>query len=183
MGRSSTRENKTRYQLAREELGLSREKASELLETIAPERIEKIESERSLPRPDEVLIMAEKYKTPSLCNYFCARQCPIGQQYVPEIRNSELSDIVLKMLASLNAMDRKKERLIEIAADGTISKDEIDDFVRIQKELERISVTVETLQLWVERCWPTAGSTLRPIIRSRKRRNFSPQGKIAPLFC
>ena len=151
MGRSSTRENKTRYQLAREELGLSREKASELLETIAPERIEKIESERSLPRPDEVLIMAEKYKTPSLCNYFCARQCPIGQQYVPEIRNSELSDIVLKMLASLNAMDRKKERLIEIAADGTISKDEIDDFVRIQKELECISVTVETQQLWVEK--------------------------------
>ena len=151
MGRSSTRENKTRYQLAREELGLSREKASELLETIAPERIEKIESERSLPRPDEVLIMAQKYKTPSLCNYFCARQCPIGQQYVPEIRSSELSDIVLKMLASLNAMDRKKERLIEIAADGTISKDEIDDFVRIQKELERISVTVETLQLWVEK--------------------------------
>ena len=151
MGRSSTRENKTRYQLAREELGLSREKASELLEPIAPARIEKIESERSLPRPDEVLIMAEKYKTPSLCNYFCARQCPIGQQYVPEIRNSELSDIVLKMLASLNAMDRKKERLIEIAADGTISKDEIDDFVRIQKELERISVTVETLQLWVEK--------------------------------
>ena len=151
MGRSSTRENKTRYQLAREELGLSREKASELLETIAPERIEKIESERSLPRPDEVLIMAEKYKTPSLCNYFCARQCPIGQQYVPEIRNSELSDIVLKMLASLNAMDRKKERLIEIAADGTISKDEIDDFVRIQKELERISVTVESLHLWVDK--------------------------------
>ena len=151
MGRSSTRENKTRYQLAREALGLSREKASELLETIAPERIEKIESERSLPRPDEVLIMAEKYKTPSLCNYFCARQCPIGQQYVPEIRNSELSDIVLKMLASLNAMDRKKERLIEIAADGTISKDEIDDFVHIQKELECISVTVETLQLWVEK--------------------------------
>ena len=137
--------------MAREELGLSREKASELLETIAPVRIEKIESERSLPRPDEVLIMAEKYKTPSLCNYFCARQCPIGQQYVPEIRNSELSDIVLKMLASLNAMDRKKERLIEIAADGTISKDELDDFVRIQKELERISVTVETLQLWVEK--------------------------------
>ena len=151
MGRSSTRENKTRYQLAREELGLSREKASELLETIAPERIEKIESERSLPRPDEVLIMAEKYKTPSLCNYFCARQCPIGQQYVPEIRNSELSDIVLKMLASLNAMDRKKERLSEIAADGTISKDEIDDFVRIQKQLESISITVEPLQLSAEK--------------------------------
>ena len=155
MGRSSTRENKTRYQLAREELGLSREKASELLETIAPERIEKIESERSLPRPDEVLTMADKYKTPSLCNYYCARQCPIGQQYVPEIRSAELSDIVLRMLASLNAMDRKKERLIEIAADGAITRDEIADFVRIQKELERISVTVESLQLWVEKMLAT----------------------------
>lgn len=41
MGRTSTKENKNSYQLAREELGLTREKASELLETIAPERIEK----------------------------------------------------------------------------------------------------------------------------------------------
>ena len=45
-------------------LGLTREKASELLETIAPERIEKIENERTVPRPDEVLTMAEKYKAP-----------------------------------------------------------------------------------------------------------------------
>ena len=55
------------------------------------------------------------------------------------------------MLASLNAMDRKKERLIEITADGEITNDEINDFIRIRKELERISVTVETLQLWTER--------------------------------
>lgn len=76
MGRSSTRENKTRYQLAREELGLSREKASELLETIAPERIEKIESERSLPRPDEVLIMAEKYKNTVALQLFLRAAVP-----------------------------------------------------------------------------------------------------------
>ena len=114
MGRSSTRENKTRYQLAREELGLSREKASELLETIAPERIEKIENERSLPHPDEVLLMAEKYKQPSLCNYYCANQCPIGQHYVPEIKIKDLSQIVLEMLASLNSMGKQKERLIAL---------------------------------------------------------------------
>lgn len=72
MGRTSTKENKNSYQLAREELGLTREKASELLETIAPERIEKIENERTVPRPDEVLTMAEKYKRPSLCNCYCS---------------------------------------------------------------------------------------------------------------
>ena len=58
MGRVSTRENKTLYQVFREELGLSREKASELLGWISAERIEKIESEKSLPHPDEVLAMS-----------------------------------------------------------------------------------------------------------------------------
>jgi len=48
-------------------------------------------------------------------------------------------------------MERKKERFIEIASDGTVRQDELEDFVYIQKELERISVTVEALQLWTEK--------------------------------
>ena len=97
MARVSTRENKNIYQLTREGLKLSREAASELLESIPPERIEKIENERSLPHPDEVLIMSDKYKQPSLCNYYCANQCPIGQEYVPEIKVKDLSQIVLEI--------------------------------------------------------------------------------------
>lgn len=151
MGRASIKENKNKYQLIREELGLSREKASELLEVISPERLEKIENERSEPHPDEVLLMSQKYRKPSLCNHYCSNQCPIGQQYVPEVQVKELSSIVLEMLASLNAAHRQKDRLIEIAADGKISGDEIDDFIFIQNELERISITVETLQLWAEK--------------------------------
>jgi len=151
MGKKSTKENKTRYHLVREELGLSREQASELLETIPPERIERIENEKVSPYPEEILVMAEKYKRPSLCNYYCSQHCPIGRQYVPEVEVKELSSIVLEMLASLNAVDKKKERLIEITADGKIDNDEIDDFIFIQKELERISITVETLQLWSEK--------------------------------
>ena len=151
MGRASTKENKNKYQLAREELGLSREKASDLLEVIPPERIEKIENERSLPHPDEVLVMSQKYKKPSLCNYYCSNECPIGKEYVPEVQIKELSSIVIEMLASLNSVNKTKDRLIEIAADGVISDDEIDDFIHIQEELERISITVETLQLWAEK--------------------------------
>ena len=63
----------------------------------------------------------------------------------------ELSAIVLEMLASLNAVDKKRDRLIEITADGRIDGDEIGDFITIQRELERISITVETLQLWAEK--------------------------------
>ena len=155
MARVSTKENKNLYQTTREALHLTREAAGELLESVAPERIEKIENERCLPHPDEVLVMAEKYKQPSLCNYYCANQCPIGQQYVPEIKMKDLSQIVLEMLASLNSMSRQKERLIEITVDGKIAGEELEDFIRIQEELERISIAVETLQLWSERMLAT----------------------------
>lgn len=155
MGRMSTKENKNHFQLCREDKGLSREKASELLGWISPERIEKIENEKSLPHPDEVLAMSEAYKVPRLCNYYCANLCPIGQEYVPEVKVKELSQIVLEMLSSLNSVRKKQERLIEITADGEITNDEVEDFVNIQKELERISLTVETLQLWSERMLAT----------------------------
>ena len=95
MGRASIKENKTEYHIAREELGLSREKASELLEWITPDRIEKIESEKSLPHPDEVLAMSVAYKKPRLCNHYCANVCPIGQEYVPEIKVNKAEDCVI----------------------------------------------------------------------------------------
>ena len=151
MARVSSKKDKNIYQQTRENLELSRESASELLEWISPERIERIENEKSAPNPDEVLQMAEKYKLPRLCNHYCSNQCPIGQEYVPEIKMKDLSQIILEMLASLNQMNKKRERLIEITADGKVSDDEIEDFIYIQEELERISVTVETLQLWSER--------------------------------
>ena len=151
MARVSTKENKAIYQLTRESLKPTWEDASELLVTMFPERIEKIENERSMPHPDEVLLMSDQYKQPGLCNYYCASQCPIGWQYVPEIKIKELSQIVLEMLVSLNSMNKQKERLIEITADGQITEDELADFIHIQEELERISITVETLQLWCEK--------------------------------
>ena len=151
MARVSTKANKNIYHTTREALGLTREGAAELLVTIPPERIEKIENERSLPQPEEVLLMADGYRRPDLCNYYCANQCPIGREYVPRIERKDLSRIVLEMLASLNSMQKRQERLIEITADGAVSQDELRDFVTIQRELEKISVAVEGLQLWAER--------------------------------
>ena len=155
MARKSTKENKNIYQRTREGLNLTREEASDLMVTMSPERIEKIENERSMPHPDEVLLMSDQYKQPDLCNYYCANQCPIGAQYVPEIKIKDLSQIVLETIASLNAMQKMKDRLIEITVDGQITDDELADFVHIQEELEKISVAVETLQLWCERMLDT----------------------------
>lgn len=150
MARISVKKNKTDFQLSREELGYSREKASELLEFISPERLERIENEKMDVTPIEVLKMAEVYKNPSLCNYYCSKKCPIGEKFVPEIEIKNLEKIILRMVASLNSMQKCKDRLIEITADGEISDDEIKDFVNIQEELERISLTVDSLKLWSE---------------------------------
>ena len=59
MGRKSTKENKNIYQISRENNGLTRDAAAERLEFISSDRIEKIESEKSNPHPDEILAMAE----------------------------------------------------------------------------------------------------------------------------
>ncbi len=144
----------TIFKATRKKHGLTRDevcdKALALNNPLQPERLERIENGKFPITPYEVMLLAEIYGEPTLCNKYCSKECPIGEKYVPEIKVKDLTQIVLEMLSSLNSMKKSQERLIEITADGTIDDDEIGDFVYIQKELERISITVETLQLWVE---------------------------------
>ena len=151
MARTSVKANKNIYHTTRENLELTREKASEIIGSLPAERIEKIENERIVAHPEDILAMAKGYKAPHLCNHYCSHECPIGQVYVPEIKSKDLSQIVLEMLAYLNSMQAQKDRLVEITFDGKIDNNEIDDFIYIQQELERISVAVESLQLWSEK--------------------------------
>lgn len=150
MGRKSTKQNKNKYQESREAQNLTREAAAEQLKFISSDRLVKIENESSLPHPEEILAMVDCYKNPSLCNYYCSHECPIGKVNVPEVEVKDLSQITLEMLATLNTLQKEKDRFIEITVDGEISKDEIPDFKRIQTELEKMSITIDTLKLWVE---------------------------------
>ena len=134
---------------SRESAGLTREAASERLGLISTDRIYRIEN-GSLPDPEEVLKMAEIYKDVSLCNYYCAHECRIGQEYVPEVQIKDLPQITLEILATLNKLTKDKDRLLEIAVDGVISEDEITDFLSIQDSLEKMSITIDALKLWVD---------------------------------
>ena len=149
MGKKSTKEDKNIYFLSREEAGMTRAEAAEAL-YISEDRIERIEYEKSAPHPDEVLAMADCYKNPTLCNYFCAHECPIGREYVPEVKIKDLSQITLEMLANLNALVKEKDRLVEITVDGNITPDEMPDFKRIQNRLEEMSLVVDALKLWFD---------------------------------
>ena len=151
MGKQSTREHKNIYQLYREAQGLTREKASEKMVGISASRIEKIEYETQAPTPYDVVQMADCYKKPELCNYFCSHRCEIGDRYVPEIEVSELSNIILETIASLNEISPLTGRLIQIARDGKITDDEIKDFAFISKKLDEVSLAIDSLNLWVDK--------------------------------
>ena len=150
MPKKSVRENKNIYQLAREEAGMTRARASEASGFLSESTIEKIEYGEKQPDAEEVLALARAYKRMDLTNRYCSRDCPIGKRYVPEVTMTSLSDIVLNLLDSLNHLEQEKNRLIEITADGTISADEMEDFVRIRKLAEKISLVSDSLRLWVE---------------------------------
>ena len=124
MGKKSVKENKNIYFLARENAGLTRAEASEKT-FISESRIEKIEYDKSAPRPDEVIAMARVYNSASICNYFCSH-------------------------ASLNVLDEQKNRLIAISADGIIDETEMHDLAVIRSGLRRISMAIDSFDLWVE---------------------------------
>ena len=151
MGRRSTRPNKNIYQLAREEAGLTREKASELMAGISDDRIEKSESEKVLIRPDEVLQMSRCYKKPELCNLYCSRECAIGIEQVPEIKEKDLPTIALEILSVMRFLEKEKDLLIDISADGQISEEEIPAFEVIRSHLESLAGTVDALNLWLQK--------------------------------
>jgi len=149
LGRKSIREDKNIYFKTREDAGLTRAQASELVGSMSESHLEKLETGKIAVYPEDVVELARAYKKQELCNYYCTHECRIGKENVPEVKASSLQEIVLGMLSSLNSLNSKKDRLIDISADGVISDDELQDFAAIQKQLEQIDMTVESLKLWV----------------------------------
>ena len=61
--------------------------------------------------------------------------------------------IVLCLVVHLTVNSQSVFRLVDTAIG--LPDDELEDFLYIQEELERISITVETLQLWAEKMLAT----------------------------
>ena len=150
MGKKSVKENKNVWQQSREALGLTREAASEALVFLSPERIEKIESGRSVPHPDEVLAMETGYRNPALSNWFCTHECPIGMKYEQEVSLRSLAQVTVETLAALNAMEQEKNTLIGISVDERVSALEREDFDRILDKLDALDRAIRGMRLWLE---------------------------------
>ena len=155
MGKRSVKENKNIYQISRENRNLTREAASEELVFISPERIEKIENGKVLPHPDEVLAMESGYRNPELCNWYCTHECPIGLKYVPEASLQDLSQVTVRIISALNAMEAEKNKLIDISVDGRVNDFERKDFDAILEKVSIIDRSIRELRIWIEHAMNT----------------------------
>lgn len=169
MGRQSIKENKNIYFTSREAAGLTREAAADRMPGMGPDRIERIESEKVYPRPEDVTAMADAYKAPELLNYYCTAECPIGKRTVIPVDAKELSQIALSMLKSLGELDARKDKLIDIAIDNKIDSSELPEFVAIKDALADIAMTAGTMQLWIDKMIATGQITEEEMDAARGR--------------
>lgn len=160
MGRKSTKENKNIYQEARDELGWSREKAADEILKIENGRygyvdkykLVKIEEESIKIQPDDIVALSKAYKKTELRNHYCCHDCEIGKIDAPEvIYKDNVHEILVNMACSLESVNSNKMRLMEILADGKVDETEMPDLNKILDELEKISMTIEAIQLWCEK--------------------------------
>lgn len=153
MGKKATKAADNMYYLARCEAAeinddfSSREKAAEIMD-MDRTRLARIELDTVAPYPEEVKAMAKAYNVPELCNSYCARECPIGRDNVPEVKIVDFDRLALKVLGSLKDIDSLQASLIAISEDGIIEEKERPAFQEILDSLEKISTNAKALQLW-----------------------------------
>lgn len=153
MSKASTKENKTEYQKVRESLNMSRADVENATNgALSSSRLDKIENNNQSPRPEDVVLMANVYNEPRLCNYYCAHECEIGKTSVPSIDTvHDLPQITMKLLSNLNSLNKDKDRIIDITSDGEISEDERNDFEVFRKHLSDMSLAIEALRIWANK--------------------------------
>lgn len=128
----------------------SREKAAELCGLSLPQMTRYELGMASIP-PEVVCLMADLYNSPELRPYYCHHQCPIGKIDITPIYSEQLEGITLNILAEMNMLNKIKDRLIEIAADGMITEDEEEDFNKILENLDGIAQRTQELKVFAEK--------------------------------
>lgn len=149
MGRRSVKKEKSIYQLQREKRALTREAAADLLQTISPERLVRLENNPSAMRPEDVMELSAGYKAPELCSWYCKHDCAIGQVNARDVQLKDLTQVSLETLGALKNLNEIRDRLLEIVTDGAVTPEEYADFFGIQQNLEQIALAVDNLQLWI----------------------------------
>ena len=127
----------------------SREKAAELL-GVSPSSLAEYETGVTKFVPvDKVVLMADLYNAPDLCNRYCLHDCPIGERLPISDESCEIDRVTVKLLKTLHVSELEdlKYKLLSIAEDGIVSVDEVDELHDIIQYLESTAKTISELKM------------------------------------
>jgi len=127
----------------------SREKAAEML-GYDTSTVASWELGSKRPSPEAVLLMADTYNAPHLCNYFCTQECPLGRD-MPSLIDGDLDRLTLRALGAMKKLKDAKELLIDITADGQINEAEIKCLEEILRLFDEMSVVHNSLKAWYKK--------------------------------
>ena len=99
---------------------------------------------------DKIVLMAELYNAPELKTWYCTSECPIGRGLpmpTGEVSTVELTTMALLKQLRTDDVERVKETLIEITADGKITDDERPDLASILEYLDGLIKAAGALRL------------------------------------
>lgn len=143
-----TEKGRNIYKTAREQAGLTQEVAAEALH-ISVKSIACYEAYQRYPDNEIANAMVKLYD-----NQFLAVQHlqltaeGLSTPFLPlGIDIKDLPTSVLAFLKEFNELEKCKNKLIEIAADGIISEDEQADYDRILKEMDDVVRSIYSIKL------------------------------------
>jgi len=98
---------------------------------------------------DKAVLMADLYRAPVLLNYYCLNECPIGRRRPISDDSLEIERATVKLTKVLRkeTVQWFKHGLQDIAADGVVSADEIEDFDKIVDELREVAKIISELEV------------------------------------
>lgn len=153
MGRGPTNENTNMYFQARKKAATynerlwSREGAAELL-GISVSTLADYELGNTKVVPvDKVVLMADLYNAPELITGYCMRECPVHGFLPLATEEKSLEGIALRLLQNFNedSLKNMRDSLIEITADGKITKDELPALEKIVGQLEKMAEVISEM--------------------------------------
>jgi hypothetical protein len=76
-------------------------------------------------------------------------------KYVPEASLQDLSQVTVRIISALNAMEAEKNKLIDISVDGRVNDFERKDFDAILEKVSIIDRSIRELRIWIEHAMNT----------------------------
>lgn len=102
---------------------------------------------------DKAVLLADAYNAPELKNLYCREYCPIGQTLPLSDCVRNIEGIAVKLLVSLQSekLAELKKSVLLIAADGRVTKNEVEDLQEVIAYFDDLSKTVSELKILTEK--------------------------------